>query len=290
MGFPYEMTKELLVEQGLSVDDQGFEELMERAREVSRARPGARVRAAADAGGGHVHVDHEDVLRFAREAGFRTRFVGYESTETETVLRVAEGANGWLLAKLEESPFYPEGGGQVSDSGIVETPSGRARVVDVYRLGDDQALALETARGRDRRRRERARSGGARHAARHDAQSHRHPSPPRGAARAARRRTCGRPVRTSGPDKLRFDFTHGERLSPEELADVEHAVSRHGWPPTTLSGRSRPRAKRPRRSARWRCSVRSTATGCGWSRSRTSRASCAAARTWRALRRSASST
>src|ERR687894_266818 len=47
-GFPYEMTRELLAEQGLSVDDQGFEELMERAREVSRARPSSRTRARAE--------------------------------------------------------------------------------------------------------------------------------------------------------------------------------------------------------------------------------------------------
>ena len=66
-------------------------------------------------------------MRFAREAGFQTRFVGYETTEADTVLRVAERANGWVLAKLEDSPFYPEGGGQISDSGLVETPSGRAR-------------------------------------------------------------------------------------------------------------------------------------------------------------------
>src|SRR5918999_5995915 len=120
-GFPYEMTKELLAEEGLSVDDQGFEELMERARDVSRAGS-SRTRATADAGGGSkVNVEHEDVLRFAREAGFRTRFVGYETTEAETVLRVAQQANGWLLAKLEDSPFYPEGGGQISDRGVVET-------------------------------------------------------------------------------------------------------------------------------------------------------------------------
>ena len=223
-GFPYEMTKELLVEQGLSVDDQGFEELMERAREVSRARPGARVRAAADAGGGHVHVDHEDVLRFAREAGFRTRFVGYESTETDTMLRVAEGSNGWLLVKLAESPFYPEGGGQVSDSGIVEAPSGRARVVDVYRLGDDQAIALETLEGeigagvsvRAVVERDTRLATMRNHTATH-------------LLHAALRERLGDHVRQAGsyvgPDKLRFDFTHGERLSPEELADVEHAVS-----------------------------------------------------------------
>src|ERR687891_621675 len=142
-GFPYEMTRELLAERGLSVDDQGFEELMEKAREVSRSR-----KSAATASAGHeVHVEHDDVMRFARRAGFRTRFVGYETTEAGTRLRVAERANGWVLAKLEESPFYPEGGGQVSDTGHVETPSGRARVADVYRLGDDQALALEPVEG-----------------------------------------------------------------------------------------------------------------------------------------------
>jgi alanyl-tRNA synthetase len=221
-GFPYEMTKELLAEEGLSVDDQGFEELMEQAREVSRSR-GAR----ATAGDGEdVHLRHEDVLRFARDAGFRTRFVGYETTEADTVLRVAERANGWVLAKLEESPFYPEGGGQVSDSGLVETPSGRARVVDVYRLGDDQALALDPVEG-DLAPGESAKAVVERterlatmrnHTATH-------------LLHAALRRELGDHVRQAGsyvgPDKLRFDFTHGARLSDDELAAVESLVS--GW-------------------------------------------------------------
>jgi alanyl-tRNA synthetase len=222
-GFPYELTKELLAEQGLSVDDQGFEELMERAREVSRARPSSRTRARAEAGGGHVHLEHEDVLRFAKEAGFRTRFVGYETTEADTVLRVAEGANGWLLAKLEESPFYPEGGGQVSDRGIVETPSGRAQVVDVYRLGDDQALALEPLEG------ELGTGESARALVERDlrlATMRNHTATH--LLHAALRERLGTHVRQAGsyvgPDKLRFDFTHGERLSPEELRDVELRV------------------------------------------------------------------
>src|SRR5215216_5829027 len=209
-GFPYEMTKELLAERGLSVDDQGFEELMERARETSR-RGSTRTRARAEAGAGAaLHVDHDDVLRFAKQAGFRTRFVGYETTEAETVLRVAERANGWVLAKLEESPFYPEGGGQVSDSGLVETPSGRARVADVYRLGDDQALALEPLEG-ELGVGESARARVARverlatmrnHTATH-------------LLHAALRERLGTHVRQAGsyvgPDKLRFDFTHGQR-------------------------------------------------------------------------------
>jgi alanyl-tRNA synthetase len=223
-GFPYEMTKELLAEEGLSVDDQGFEELMERAREVSRAGSSSRTRARAEAGGGaQVHLEHDDVLRFAKEANFRTRFVGYETTEAETVLRVAQGANGWLLAKLEESPFYPEGGGQVSDTGIVETPSGRAQVVDVYRLGDDQALALQPIEGE-------LGVGESVHAMverntrlatmRNHTATH--------LLHAALRERLGTHVRQAGsyvgPDKLRFDFTHGERLSPDEVRDVESRV------------------------------------------------------------------
>ena len=221
-GFPYEMTQELLAEQGLSVDDQGFEELMERAREVSR-RGSTRTRARAEAAS-DVHVEHEEVLRFARDAGFRTRFVGYETIEARTVLRVAERANGWLLAKLEESPFYAEGGGQVSDSGVVETPSGRARVVDVYRLGEDQALALEPVEG-DLGEGEPVTAKVERAARLATMRNHTATH----LLHAALRDRLGKHVRQAGsyvgPDKLRFDFTHGERLSGDDLAVVENAVS-----------------------------------------------------------------
>ena len=215
-GFPYELTKELLAEEGLSVDDQGFEELMERAREV--ARGGAR--EATHAGGGK----HERVISFARDAGFPTRFVGYEATEADTVLGAVDAANGQLLAKLAESPFYAEGGGQVSDSGVVETESGRASVEGVYRLGDDQAVALRVAEGElvpgeaaravvDRGRRLATQAN---HTATH-------------LLHAALRRLLGTHVRQAGsyvgPDKLRFDFTHGERLSPAEAAAVEELVN-----------------------------------------------------------------
>jgi alanyl-tRNA synthetase len=215
-GFPYELTKELLAEEGLAVDDQGFEELMERAREV--ARGGAR--EPTHAGGGK----HERVLSFAREAGFPTRFVGYETTEVQTVLGAVDQSNGQVLAKLAESPFYAEGGGQVSDSGMVETPSGRASVEGVYRLGDDQAVALTVAEGelvpgeaaRAVVDRERRLATQANHTATH-------------LLHAALRRLLGTHVRQAGsyvgPDKLRFDFTHGERLSPVEAAAVEDLVN-----------------------------------------------------------------
>jgi alanyl-tRNA synthetase len=171
-------------------------------------------------------VAHDDVLRFARDAGFRTRFVGYETTEADTVLRVAERANGWVLAKLEESPFYPEGGGQVSDSGLVETPSGRARVADVYRLGDDQALALEPLEGEigpGEPAKAVVERGERLATMRNHTATH--------LLHAALRSELGTHVRQAGsyvgPDKLRFDFTHGQRLSDDELAAVEGLVA--GW-------------------------------------------------------------
>ena len=212
-GFPYELTKELLADEGLSVDDQGFDELMDEARKVARA--------GRQTGGGEKH---EKVISFARSSGFETRFVGYEATEWETVIRSLERANGRLLAKLEESPFYPEGGGQVSDTGVIETESGRAQVTDVFRLGDDQAVELEPVEG-DVGEGQRARAVVDRetrfatmcnHTATH-------------LLHAALRNRLGTHVRQAGsyvgPDKLRFDFTHAERLSPEELSEVEGAVN-----------------------------------------------------------------
>jgi alanyl-tRNA synthetase len=215
-GFPYELTKELLADEGLAVDDQGFEELMERAREV--ARGGA---ARADGAEGK----HEQVISFARGADFQTRFVGYEATESETVIGALEQSNGRLLAKLAESPFYAEGGGQVSDTGVVETDSGLARVDAVYRIGDDQAVALAVERGdfeagapvRATVDRDRRLATMANHTATH-------------LLHAALRERLGTHVRQAGsyvgPDKLRFDFTHGERLSAGEAAAVEETVNR----------------------------------------------------------------
>ena len=216
-GFPFEMTKKLLADAGLSVDEAGFERLMAEAR--ARSRAGRDVETPAG-------PDRERVLDFARAAGAETRFQGYETTELDTVIAALDRHDGGYLAKLSESPFYPEGGGQVSDSGTVETPSGRARVSGVYRLGDDQAVALEAVDGE-------LEPGEEAHAtvdrglrlatmANHTATHLLH---------AALRERLGTHVRQAGsyvgPDKLRFDFTHGERLSAAESSEIEERVN--GW-------------------------------------------------------------
>jgi len=214
-GFPYDLTRELLQQEGLAVDDAGFHELMEEQRERARM-------AAARAHGSEG--EHEQVTEFARRAGVVTRFVGYETTEVETSIAAASSRNGSLLMKFGESPFYPEGGGQVSDSGRVEGESGAGRVDDVFRLGDDQAVAVTLERG-ELREGERVRlvvDRQARHAtaANHTATHLLH---------AALRQRLGTHVRQAGsavrPDKLRFDFTHGVPLSAEELRDVEDQVN-----------------------------------------------------------------
>ncbi len=211
-GFPYDLTRELLAEEGLAVDDAGFEERMDRQRERARAGTGG---AAANG--------HEAVLAFARAAE-TTSFVGYETLAAQTSVIAAEEAGDATLVKLEESPFYPEGGGQVADVGVLRWDGGEAAVEDVYRVGDDQALraggsgpaagsAVEAIVDRE-----------ARHATmRNHTATH--------LLHAALRERLGDHVRQAGsavrPDKLRFDFTHGAALTPEEAREIEDRVN--GW-------------------------------------------------------------
>jgi alanyl-tRNA synthetase len=216
-GFPFELTRELVAEQGLAVDEAGFEKLMAEQRERSRSAGGGvsgAVGVRADAG------------LFAKQAGFQTRFVGYETTEQATTVGAVERHGDGVLVKLADSPFYAVGGGQVSDLGVIECEHGdcRARVTDVVRLGDDQALVAVLERGelhegervvarverRDRHATE------CNHTSTHLLQ-------------AALRERLGPHVRQAGsyvgPDKLRFDFSHGQGLSADELRDVEDQVN-----------------------------------------------------------------
>jgi alanyl-tRNA synthetase len=216
LGFPFDLTLEILAEHGLGVDEEGFEQLMNEQRRKSRREVvgGASLRDRAAA--------------FAGAAGFATDFVGYQATAVETTVGAVAGENGRVLVKLVESPFYATGGGQVADSGFLECADGDcvARVEDVVRLGDDQVVAVVPERGtlepgeRVRARVDRA----ARHATEcnHTATHLLH---------AALRRRLGTHVRQAGsyvgPDKLRFDFTHGAALTPDELRDVVDLVN--GW-------------------------------------------------------------
>jgi alanyl-tRNA synthetase len=166
-------------------------------------------------------------LTLAEEAGFATDFVGYETTDRETTIGAAAAADdGTVLIKLVESPFYATGGGQVADSGYVECLQGdcRARVEDVLRLGDDQVVVVVPEQGSIEPG-ERVRA--------HVDQAARHATACNHTGThlldAALRRRLGTHVHQSGsyvgPDKLRFDFSHGQGLSADELQDIEDQVN-----------------------------------------------------------------
>jgi alanyl-tRNA synthetase len=215
-GFPFDLTVELAAERGLGVDSAGFEDLMDEQR----------TRARASAGRGVRDDERERIRAFAEGAGERTEFVGYETTERSTAVAALAHEDGRVLAKLVESPFYATGGGQVHDAGVVECEDGdcAARVLDVVRLGDDQALVLEPVAGELRE--------GERVVARVD-RAARRPTECNHTAthllHAALRERLGTHVRQAGsyvgPDKLRFDFTHGAPLTAEDVAWVEERVT-----------------------------------------------------------------
>src|SRR5919199_1527911 len=204
-GFPVELTQELARERGLGVNEEEFTRLMAQQRERSR-------RSA-------VTTD----IRVTGEA--KTRFVGYEKTEALTAISaLAELGDGLFEAKLFESPFYPAGGGQVSDEGFVENEAtgARATLVEALRLEDDQVLRFE---GEGFAEGDRVRAvvpwsvrfpTMANHTATH-------------LLHRALQDVLGDHVRQAGsaarPDKLRFDFTHPQQLSEEERRRVEEIVN-----------------------------------------------------------------
>ncbi len=203
-GFPFELTGELALERGIPVDEDDFQQRMAEHREVSRA------------GGGRV---------VSALPGPASEFVGYEQTEVLTaIIALNDLGDGRFEAKLERSPFYPAGGGQVSDTGWIEhdETGARAELREAIRVGDDQVLVFEGtgfAVG-DRVKAVVPWSVRFPTMANHTATHLLHES---------LRRVLGEHVAQAGsavrPDKLRFDFTHEKALTPEEREQVEELVN-----------------------------------------------------------------
>ena len=210
-GFPVELTVELAGERGQTVDVDGYRVEMERHREVSRAGGATESQRAVD---------------FARAADFTTEFVGYAKIDVLTQIGACEALEDSLfLVKLRESPFYPAGGGQVTDAGTIELDDDSGTIADLveaYRLESDQALVF---RGSGFAVGDRVRAlvpwsvrfpTMANHTGTH-------------LLHQALRDVLGEHVRQAGsavrPDKLRFDFTHDAALSSDERDAVERRVN-----------------------------------------------------------------
>jgi alanyl-tRNA synthetase len=230
-GFPIDLTIEIAAEQGVEVDRESFEVHMNEQRERARA-------AAKDDAWGTIGGVFNDVLN----AQGASRFLGYTHKELDATVvaivvqqagdagkdryvlvdSIADGQKAQVV--LDKTPFYGEMGGQVGDTGTLETAAATFTVTDtkVYEkavyahvgavdgslsVGDTVHAAIDTLR---RERIERN------HTATHLLQY-------------ALREILGEHIKQAGslvaPDRLRFDFTHFEAVTPKQLAEIEELVN-----------------------------------------------------------------
>ena len=220
-GFPVDLTVEMAQEAGMSVDRDGFDKMMEEQR--------VRARKAREALGDLGWAG----IEFGKEMP-ATTFLGYDHDEAqgkvlaivaEGELRdeVAAGAEATLV--LDQTPFYAEMGGQVADHGVIRCDGGVLEVKDVQKnkggkflhsglvtegvlkVGDTVTASIDTERRKAIRRA---------HSATH-------------LLDAALKKVLGDHVHQAGslvePDRLRFDFTHFEAITPEQLTEIDRLVN-----------------------------------------------------------------
>ncbi|MGI6591045.1 MAG: alanine--tRNA ligase [Eggerthellaceae bacterium] len=224
-GFPVEVTEEICREQGIDVDMAGFEACMDQQK--ARARANAKDADAA-------WSTYDGSMSALLERTGATEFVGYDHNDATVQVRallvdgksvpsLSKGASGLLVC--DKTPFYAEMGGQVGDTGIMVGDASMLRVVDTQtpekglvvhyvEVTDGTVSVDDELHARiDVLRRERIRRN---HTATH-------------ILHWALRTVLGDHVKQAGslvaPDRLRFDFTHFEAMTPEQIAEVERIAN-----------------------------------------------------------------
>jgi alanyl-tRNA synthetase len=206
-GFPVEVTREVLAERGISLDEAGFEAAMRAQRERAR----------------EAMQGYDRVVAAFRDQEIKSRFVGYEREQVETrivALEPVPDAPGELYVVLEENPFYATGGGQVADEGWITSDRGQLEVVDCIPAGDYQVLRARIERGNffvgdavtasiNRVRRQQIEAN---HTATH-------------ILHWALRTVLGKDVVQAGsyvgPDRLRFDYRYTGKVGEDELRRIQ---------------------------------------------------------------------
>lgn len=223
-GFPLDLTMDMAAEKGFTVDQAGFEREMEAQRERARA---ARKETEGWEGTGLAAAGLDQVGP--------SRFNGYDRCQNQSrvmgmviggqaVDSITEGDEAAVI--LEETPFYAASGGQVADMGLISAGSGEFHVADVCRLADGKIWhvgrlvkgslnvgAEVTASVDEARRQAIARNHSATHL-----------------VHQALRQVLGDHVHQAGslvePGRLRFDFSHFQPVTPEEIRQIEDIVNR----------------------------------------------------------------
>ncbi len=209
-GFPLDLTELILREKDMKIDKEGFDKEMKKQKD--RARNAASVEA----------TDWVEVNPGEEE------FVGYDTTETPTRIiryrKVKQKGKEYYQIMLTKTPFYAEMGGQVGDKGVLKSPSGEEiEIFDTkkenntgvhlsYKLPSDVSQEFIAVVDEESRA-----ATSANHSATH-------------LLHEALREVLGTHVEQKGsyvsPDFLRFDFSHFQKVTPEELRKVEHLVNR----------------------------------------------------------------
>ncbi len=226
-GFPPELTAEITREKGLSIDWEGFQTEMERQRE--------RARVSQKIGTGGVQLKAEYKAKTMRRVVRKqTHFVGYQKYRSRSKIRdliikensmrgVAEGIEVDVI--LDRTPFYGEMGGQVGDSGEIDSQKGKVVVINTIRtpsnmiihrgkvvkgsisIGDEVEAKVDVARRLDIARN---------HTATHLIQ-------------AALRQTLGSHIYQKGslvePERFRFDFSHLAPITEEKFKEIQRQVN-----------------------------------------------------------------
>ncbi len=220
-GFPVDLTRVIATERGWTVDEVGFEHALSRQRE--RSREGAEVEEKS---GPAVHTKRARGKFTRVRPRVRQKFVGYDTTRTETDILAFRRANGELQLVLHENPFYAESGGQVSDTGVVKGEGWELSVRDVLKVDGKQVVTgpyegpfeptdVEAAVTEARRR----------NIERNHTATH--------LVHAALRHILGEHVRQAGsvvaPTRLRFDFSHHAPVNENDLRTIEQEVNEGIW-------------------------------------------------------------
>ena len=213
-GFPYELTEEICLENGVSLSYEEYKVKMEEQKE--RARSSREV---------IFEKGQDDFIETFYDKYGRTTFVGYDEIETEAVVySVKELDDNRLQIIFDKTVFYAESGGQGSDSGIIKSASFEGKVIDVQKQKEIYMHVVEVIKGEvkkgeevslvlDTKKRDSIKRN---HTATHLLQK-------------ALRTVVGNHVHQAGSmvtdERLRFDFSHFEALTKEQIVRIEQLVN-----------------------------------------------------------------
>lgn len=213
-GFPFELTKEIAEENGLKIDEEGFKAAMQEQKERAKAAT-AKISVTGDM----------KYAKIEKEVG-STKFIGYSENECSDakILAQVEG-EGYVDIVLNKTPFYAECGGQVGDSGYLESANLKAEVLTTFKVNDLYVHRCNILNGEvtigdvvkasiDVPRREEIRL--------HHTSAH--------LLQAALVKVLGSEVKQAGSyveeNRMRFDFTFSRAMKPEEIVKTENLMNK----------------------------------------------------------------